>query len=236
MTAPGDSGDWWDTGIFTNPDAQPTGGGSQPFGGGGGGGGQPVGGGGSQPKRSGPDWGPFQPGKFMRGDAQDSGAQPSWGNGDGGDDEFATHDELDEATSGIHAKLDDMQATFSGVQSRMEAFGQGSGSQAAPRATGTQRPPGVLQQVAAHSAEVQGRMADSHAALQAGKDRSSAQFQARQSASANGGVTQTGTGNGMSERQSNASMAGILPGTPMRPNSGIGQSQSSFSNTRFKQQ
>jgi hypothetical protein len=28
-------------------------------------------------------------------------------------------------------------------------------------------------------------------------------------------------------------MAGALPGSPMRPNSGIGQSESSFNNTRF---
>lgn len=153
---------------------------------------------------------------------QPNDAQPSGGNGDGGDNkELATKDDRAQHAQGINDRLDSMQASFAnsgqaagpgGVQSRTGAFAQGHSG--GPRASGTHKPPGVLQQVSAHSAEVQGRMSDSHAALQAGKERSKAQFQARQSASANGGVTQTGTGNGMGGTTSEASMGGVFDWLP----------------------
>ena len=57
-------------------------------------------------------------------------------------------------------------------------------------------------------------------------------LQARGQASFSG-VQQTGTGNGMGATTANASMSGALGGSPMRPNSGIGQSESTFNSTRF---
>ena len=226
--------DWWDTGLFTNPDAQPTGGGSQPFGGAGGG--QPVGGGGSQPKRSGPDWGSFQPGKSMRGDAQDadSGAQPSWGNGDGGDNEFATRGDLDEAMSGLHDKIDSLAAGGQasgpdGGPGRNNAFGQGTGRTPAPQAA--QRPPTVLEQFGAHRAKVLGQMADSHAALQAGQNRR-AQIQAGRAASFRP-VGPSLSGNGMSA----SSGANTLNGLVSTGNAGgNGMSASTFNAKKWAQQ
>jgi hypothetical protein len=174
--------------------------------------------------------------------------QGGGGSYDAGKDAHAK-EELDELHD-IHSDLH--HGGINGIQDRNNAFAQGR--QGGPRATGTQRPPSVLEQFGAQRDRALARAADSHANLQAGKARSNAQFQQRQAQSqgarftpspsgngasagspvGNGGVTQTATGNGMGATTSEASMSGILSGTPMRPASGIGQSAKTFANTRFK--
>ena len=83
------------------------------------------------------------------------GSQPgNWGsqgasNGDGGDNEFATRGDLNEATSGLHDKIDSLAA---GGQSsgpadgpgRNNAFSQGTGRTPAPQAAGTGQPPPTM--------------------------------------------------------------------------------------------
>lgn len=162
-----------------------------------------------------------------------------YGNGDGGEEANGeasdAHDELNTKMDALSEKVGGMQGgaqqpggAMPGAQNRNAAF-SGSGIQqaAAPR-------PDVLEHTKQVAALARQSMADSHAALQAGQDRTMALFQQRQSKGS--GVSSTGSALGMSAGYSEASMGGALTGTPMRPASGIGQSAGTFQNTKWRNQ
>lgn len=131
---------------------------------------------------------------------------------------------------GINDRLDSMQTAQGGAQDRNNAFSQGQ--QGGPQASGTGAPPDILGGYHAATLAMGQHMADVHEQV-SGTQASLRQRAANYAARVPGAVQQTGTGNGMSEGQSQNSMAGALGGSPMRPNSGTGQSQRSFENTRF---
>jgi hypothetical protein len=164
------------------------------------------------------------------------GQQARWAPASGNDSGFASKDDLNEAASGLNSRLDELSGSMKnagGVQDRQQAFGQGR--QGGPQATGTQRPgtPNpLLADFAAQRQSQQMYAAGLHESL-ANSYASLRQRGANFAAHTPGTVIQTGTGNGMSPGQAENSMAGALGGSPMRPNSGIGQSASSFDSTRF---
>jgi hypothetical protein len=182
----------------------------------------------------------------MFGGSQPAPSDGGWGsqggvsNGNGGDNEFATRGDLNEATQGLHDKIDGLAAGGQasgpdGGPGRNNAFSQGTGRTPAPQAAGTQQPgvPSPLTaDYAAQRLNMQAYQQNVHDSIEGGR-ASLRQRAANWAAATPGGVQQTGTGNGMSSGMQQNSMAGALPGSPMRPNSGIGQSESSFNSTRF---
>ena len=155
------------------------------------------------------------------------GAQPAdadqYGNGNGG--EADPHDEINSKLDSLSEKVSGMQGgaaqqtAAGGAQDRNNAF-QGGGSQqaAAPR-------PDVLGARAEHNAGMYAQMADSHAALMGGMANTMARFQQRQSSFHPVGTSSSGIG--MSARQSEATMSGLLP-----VQNGISDSQ--YENQRFR--
>ena len=93
-------------------------------------------------------------------------SQPgNWGNqgasnGDGGDNEFATRGDLNEATQGLHDKIDGLAAGGQasgpdGGPGRNNAFSQGTGRTPAPQAAGTwgKPPPTMIDCAAARNSQ-----------------------------------------------------------------------------------
>jgi hypothetical protein len=142
-------------------------------------------------------------------------------NGDGGN-EFATKEDV----SGIHSRLDEIQGGMQPgggaqpVQNRMEAFGQGTGSQPAPQAQGTQRSgadilAGYHQQTLDNLAYSQG-LHEQVSGSQASLRQRAANWAARSPQ----GFTPSATGNGMSAGTSPTSMTPSLSGNAMSSNQG----------------
>jgi hypothetical protein len=143
-------------------------------------------------------------------------------NGDGGDNEFATKEDV----SGIHSRLDEIQGGMQSgggaqpVQNRMEAFGQGTGSQAAPQAAGTQRSgadilAGYHQQTLDNLAYSQG-LHEQVSGVQASLRQRAANWQAR----APQGFTPSASGNGTAAPAAPTSMAPQLSGNSMSSTQG----------------
>jgi hypothetical protein len=170
-------------------------------------------------------------------------------NGDGGDNEFATKEDV----SGIHSRLDEIQGGMQSgggaqpVQNRMEAFGQGTGSQPAPQAAGTQRSgadilAGYHQQTLDNLAYSQG-LHEQVSGVQASLRQRAANWAARTpqgftpSATGNGmsagtsptSVQSTGSGIGASAAQNEQTMGSLLPVQN-------GMSDSTYANKRFRGQ
>ena len=155
------------------------------------------------------------------------GSQGGVRNGNGGDDELATKGDVNEAASGLHDRLGNiesgMQQNAGGVQDRNNAFAQGhqGGGQV------QNQPPDMLAQFAAHRDNAYAQMEASSQHLQATRDRSTSQFQQRQSSFRPVGTSSSGIG--MSAGQSEATMSGLLP-----VQNAISDSQ--YQNQRFRGQ
>lgn len=160
----------------------------------------------------------------------------NWGSGagNGGDDEFATKGDVNEAASGLHDRLGNIESGMQnagGVMDRNAAFGQGMGTAPAPQAAGTQRPnaPSPLTaDFAAQRMAQQQYQAGVHDSIESGR-ASLRQRAANYAARVPGAVQQTGSGIGASAGQNEQTMGGILPVQN-------GMSDSTYSNKRFRGQ
>jgi hypothetical protein len=156
-------------------------------------------------------------------------------NGDRGDNEFATKEDV----SGIHSHLDEIQGGMhSGggaqpVQNRMEAFGQGTGSQPAPQAAGTQRSgadilAGYHQQTLDNLAYAAG-LHEQVSGAQASLRQRAANWAARSPQ----GLSPSLSGNAMSATQGSNTMNGLVSGSNA---GGNGMSESTWANKKWAQQ
>lgn len=155
----------------------------------------------------------------------------------------ATRGDLQEHSDALGGRIDQLQESIGGMQSG------GGGRPSAPQnanlrgLTPAKMPPrqapaspltadfaGIRAAQQQHAAATSESLAGSYAAL--------GRRAPNQAALSPGGAMAAvqPTGNAMGATTSEASMAGALNGSPMRPSSGIGQSQSSFETSRFGQQ
>ncbi len=161
------------------------------------------------------------------GASEDSG----YGNGDSGGEDDAPASKSD--VQGLHSRFDDLAGSIGNLNnSSQNANTQQMTPRSMPPREAPVNPLAVSAQKRAN-ASVQMRASQQMLKDQAG--RRNAIWNGRQQASSAGMAAPGGTGNGMSERQSSASMAGILRGSPMRPSSGVGTSAEQFENSRFAQ-
>jgi hypothetical protein len=174
-------------------------------------------------------------------------------NGDGGNNEFATKEDV----SGIHSRLDEIQGGMQSgggaqpVQNRLEAFGQGNGSQAAPQAAGTQRSGADI--LAGYHQQTMDNLAYSQGLHEqvSGSQASLRQRAANWAARSPQGFTPSATGNGMSAGTSPTSMTPSLSGNAMSAiqgsntmnglvgssnAGGLGSSESTWANKKWAQQ
>ena len=170
----------------------------------------------------------YAAGKQLGAERYGGGAQPAWGNGDGGEEANGNGgDDHDAMHADISSELDSLQGGMAGIQNRMEAFGQGNGSQAAPQASGTGRPPPELTDYHAQTMATQQYMTGVHEQV-SGAQASLRQRAANWAARTPQGLSPSLSGNAMSATQGSNTMNGLVGA-----GNGNGMSESTYQNKKW---